>query len=87
MCARLLASMREMLAGYELALTHVSARPARAADGPAVTVAAGPFASVALLEHFEAALRALPEVSDVAVRGYEGNDRAVLEVRLADRVS
>ena len=79
MCARLVASMREMLAGYELALTHVVSR---GEAGPAVTVAAGPFASVGLLERFEDALRALPDVSNVAVRGYEGRDRAVLEVHL-----
>jgi hypothetical protein len=78
MCARLLAAMREMLAGYELALTHVVTR------GPAVTVAAGPFGSVALLERFEDALRALPDVSEVAVRGYEGRDRALLEVHLRE---
>lgn len=81
MCARLLASMREMMAGYELALTHVASRPDA---GPAITVAAGPFASTGLLERFEDALRALPDVSGVAVRGYEGRDRAVLEVQLRD---
>ena len=83
MCGRLVASMRELLAGYELALTHVSTRP----EAPAVTVAAGPFASVALLERFEHVLRTLPEVHGVTVRGYEGTDRAVLEVHLAQRVS
>jgi hypothetical protein len=81
MCAHLLASMRELMSGYELALTHVSARPAPEA-GPALTVAAGPFDSVDVLQHFEDALRGLPEVAEVAVRGYEGTDRAVLEVHL-----
>lgn len=83
MSARLVASMRELLSGYELALTHVSTRPA----APAVTLAAGPFASVAVLEHFERALLSLPGVSGVTVRGYEGSDRAVLEVHLEQRVS
>ena len=79
MCERLLASMRELMAGYELALTHVAARP----DAGALTVAAGPFVGLATLERFESALRGLPEVADVAVREYEGSDRVVLEVRLA----
>jgi hypothetical protein len=86
MCARLLASMRELMAGYELALTHVSACPTSEA-GPALTVAAGPFDSITVLQRFEAALRALPEVTEVAVRGYEGSDRAVLEVHLRGRVA
>jgi outer membrane biosynthesis protein TonB len=81
MCARLLASMRELMAGYELALTHVSAHPA-SESGPVLTLAAGPFDSVAVLQRFEDALRALPEVAEVAVRGYEGTDRALLEVQL-----
>ena len=84
MCARLLASMRELMAGYELALTHVSAHPEA---GPALTVAAGPFDSIAVLQRFEDALRALPEVAEVAVSGYEGSDRALLEVHLHGRVA
>ena len=86
MCARLLASMRELMAGYELALTHVSDRPTSEA-GPALTVAAGPFDSITVLQRFEDALRALPEVAEVAVRGYEGSNRAVLEVHLQGRVA
>ena len=86
MCARLLASMRELMTGYELALTHVSARPA-SETGPALTLAAGPFDSTTVLQRFEDALRALPEVADVAVRGYEGSDRAVLEVHLQGRLA
>jgi hypothetical protein len=86
MCARLLASMRELMSGYELALTHVSAWPASEA-GPGLTVAAGPFDSTAVLARFQATLLALPDVAQVTVRGYEGSDRALLEVHLQGRVA
>ena len=80
MTARLLAAMRELMAGYEIALAHVAAGPPGTAA--AVTVAAGPFSGLEVLERFEQALRALPQVTDVAVRGYEGADRAIVEVQL-----
>lgn len=97
--ARLLASMRELLDGYEQVLVPPrsrdplrTARP-RSAAGPrpstttrhgdhGVTVNAGPFASVEALQAFEASVARLPGVRDVAVRGYEGSDRAIIEVRL-----
>ncbi len=78
MCARLVRATRELLAGYELALGHVSSDAA----GSAVTLAAGPFRGVAALEQFEATLLGLPDVAGVAVRGFEGSDRAILEVQL-----
>jgi hypothetical protein len=81
MTARLLAAMRELMTGYEIALAHIAAGPAGTASA-AVTVAAGPFTGIEMLEHFEQALRTLPQVADVAVRGYEGADRAIVEVQL-----
>ncbi len=78
MCARLMRATQELLSGYELALGHVSG----GAEGSAVTLAAGPFSGVAALEHFQATLRRLPDVAGVTVRGYEGSDRAILEVQL-----
>ena len=89
---RLVASMRELLAGYERVLAPRSARPARASVPPApehapptaqVTLLAGPFASTEALREFEAALSHLRGVSEVTVRGYEGADRAIIDVRLA----
>jgi hypothetical protein len=78
MCASLLRSLRELLAGYEIALGHVDAgQPA-----PSVTLAAGPFSGIEVLEEFQRAMAELPQVADVSVRGYEGRDRAILEVRL-----
>jgi hypothetical protein len=96
LAARLLASMRELLDGYEQFLVQIPAvRPPAAAaphaptpqqapprDVPDVTVAAGPFVSLDALRSFEHAVSGLPGVRDVAVRGYEGSDRAIIEVRL-----
>jgi hypothetical protein len=53
-----------------------------AAAGPSVGVSAGPFASTEALRRFERALQTLPEVRSVAVREYEGADRAILDVHL-----
>ena len=87
--ARLLASMRELLAGYERVL--VPSAPAQPPvrrtaryrpDSPDVTLSAAPFASLEALREFEQAVSRLPGVRDVAVRGYEGTDRAIIEVRL-----
>ncbi len=100
LAARLLASMRELLDGYEQFLVQIPAvdppvstpatprppaRPPPATprrDVPDVTVAAGPFVSIDALRSFEHAVSRLPGVRDVAVRGYEGSDRAIIEVRL-----
>lgn len=80
MCARLLRSMQELLAGYEIALGHVAARPD--SGDAAVTLAAGPFSRVEMVAEFERALAGLPHVAEVALRGYEGSDRAIIEVQL-----
>jgi hypothetical protein len=99
LAARLLASMRELLDGYEQFLVPIPSvtpppppppppvatttrPPARPAEDPGVTVAAGPFASLEAVRAFEQAVSRLPGVQDVAVRGYEGSDRAIIEVRL-----
>jgi hypothetical protein len=82
---RLVASMRELLVGYERVLAPASGRrpePAAPASAP-VTLLAGPFASIEALREFEAALSQLRGVREVTVRGYEGTDRAIIDVRLA----
>ncbi len=77
---RLIASMRELLDGYERVLApKVRARP----EPARVTLTAGPFAGVESLHEFEAALSHLRGVREVTVRGYEGSDRAIIDVRLA----
>jgi hypothetical protein len=74
------ASMRELLAGYE----RVLAPNSRARPEPAgVTLSAAPFASIEALHQFEAALSHLRGVREVTVRGYEGTNRAIIDVRLA----
>ncbi len=93
LAAGLLASMRELLAGYERVLTPPTPTPtpARApatppprarADAPHATISAGPFPSIEALRNFETAVSSLPGVRDVAVQAYEGTDRAIIDVRL-----
>lgn len=82
MAGRLVAALRELLAGYEVALGALGALGAGEPGTGTVTLAAGPFAGVAGLQEFERALRGLPHVAEAVVRGYEGADRAILEVRL-----
>lgn len=82
---RLVASMRELLVGYERVLAPASRprpEPAPPVSAP-VTLLAGPFASVEALREFESALSHLRGVREVTVRGYEGTDRAIIDVRLA----
>ncbi len=90
--ARLLASMSELLAGYEAVLVGGSPRPPVRQSAPSrarprpddadVTLSAAPFAGLEALHEFERAVSRLPGVREVAVRGYEGTDRAIIEVRL-----
>jgi hypothetical protein len=88
LAARLLASIPELLAGYERVLVRPSSPPPtrrtarRPADSPEVTLSAAPFPSLDALREFEQAVSSLPGVREVAVRGYEGTDRAIIEVRL-----
>jgi hypothetical protein len=83
--ARLLACARELLAGYERVLVPPVA-PRRAAQprpvSPEVTLSAAPFAGLEALHEFERAVSGLPGVREVVIRGYEGTDRAIIEVRL-----
>jgi hypothetical protein len=79
---RLLAATRELLATYTAAPSRpAAARPPVAPSGQ-ISVSAGPFASTEALRAFERALVRLPEVREVAVRGYEGEDRAIVDVHL-----
>lgn len=84
--AGLLASMRELLAGYERVLlpSTPTAAPPRVTRRPHshATISAGPFLSVEAVRSFETSLSGLPGVRDVAVQGYEGTDRAIIDVRL-----
>jgi hypothetical protein len=88
---RLLASMRELLVGYERVLAPTSPGPratappapsVRESTDPQVSLAAGPFVSIEALHEFERAVRGLPGVREVSVRAYEGADRAIIDVLL-----
>ncbi len=88
---RLLASMRELLAGYEQVLVgrtegQATRRPLRRRpESPDVTLSAAPFVNLEALHEFEQAVSGLPGVREVVIRGYEGTDRAIIEVRLDGR--
>lgn len=70
---RLLHSVRELLRAHE---------PAAASADPGLGLSIGPLRSPEELRAFESALADLPAVDAVQLRGYEGGDRAVLEVQL-----
>ncbi|HEY2260214.1 MAG TPA: hypothetical protein VGH45_10905 [Solirubrobacteraceae bacterium] len=82
---RVLESTQELLAAYERALT--SLRPQDAQPVREFSVSAGPFHSTEALRGFEQTLAKIPAVRDVAVRGYEGGDRAIVDVHLIDPTS
>lgn len=75
--ARLLASMTEVLDGFRRALAEMNEH------GHEATMSAGPFATLEALRGFERELEGLTSVAEVELRGYEGEDRAVIAVRLA----
>jgi hypothetical protein len=73
----LLAATRDLLDGYERAVSSASS-----ARTHQVSLSAGPFSSTDSLRAFERALTRIPVVRDVAVRGYDGPDRAIIEVEI-----
>jgi hypothetical protein len=86
---RLVASMRTLLSAYETALARLgeslAGHSSATAPAPsAYSVSAGPFAGTGSLREFERALAAIPGVEEVAVRGFEDGDRAIVEVRFTD---
>ena len=86
--------MRELVAGYERAIARTEA-PAPAPPGPPpapatvreLSLSAGPLKSTEALRGFERSLARIPEVREVDVRGYEGGDRAIVDVHLFDSTS
>jgi hypothetical protein len=84
--AELVAQLRALVEAHERLLASAGdALTARAAPAPehTVGVSAGPFANTQALRRFEQALLALPEVSGVTLREYEGADRVIVDVHLA----
>jgi hypothetical protein len=86
----LLGSMRVLLSDYGRALAEARSAPAAAAGGEDVrslTVTAGPFTGTEAVRGFEEALAALPGVREVELRGYEGGNRAIVDVHLSAATS
>lgn len=79
---RLLSSMQELLNAYEVALARLP-RGTESSGVREFTVSAGPFQSTAALRAFERGLAGISDVREVTVRGYEGEDRAIVDVRLS----
>jgi len=76
--ANLLSSMTELVAEFQHTLAQMQ-QPA----STHLTVSAGPFTTIAAVHAFERDLSRLPGVRGVSLRGYEGDDRVVIEVQLA----
>lgn len=55
-----------------------------AAAGELVTLSAGPFGTIGAVRAFERQLAAVPGVRDILLRGYEGDDHAVFDVRVGE---
>jgi hypothetical protein len=81
---RLLDSSHELLEAYHTLLEQLRDVQSEEAEPVELTVAAGPFMSLDAVRDFERALAAIPGVIDVAVRGYERGDRAIVDVQLRD---
>ncbi len=70
--------IHELIAAYEGALARRPRLP-----GPELTISAGPFADNESVDAFVAAIQTLPGVARVTMRGFEGADRAIIEVQLS----
>ena len=82
---KLVSSLHELLGAYESLLDQYppsdARRPAPEPPEPQ-TIAAGPFPTIDAVGLFRDALVALPGVETVVVRAYEGQDRAIFDVKL-----
>lgn len=83
--AELVTELRALAATQERLLASVRSllQPASGADNGAIGVSVGPLASTEALREFASVLASLDGVVNVEVRGYEGGDRALLDVHLA----
>jgi hypothetical protein len=86
MYSELLASVRRLLDGYEAALRQLSQHSPTPAGDP-IEITAGPFRDTEALREFQRALARLPGVREVALRGYQSGNRAILEVQLEHETS
>jgi hypothetical protein len=85
---RWLASARELLAAQDV--PPAAGQPVRSSAVPCtgpVGVSAGPFASTGAVRRFERALSSLPDVREVVLREYAGDDSVVVDVHLSGPIS
>jgi hypothetical protein len=73
----LLSSMATLLAEFQQTLAQMQEPPSTR-----ITVSAGPFTTIAAVHAFERDLARVPGVREVSLRGYEGDDRVVIDVQL-----
>jgi hypothetical protein len=86
--ARQVRSLAQEQAKLTVACEQLQARFDRLAPAPEeFSVSAGPFEGTDSLRAFERALAELPGVAHVAIRAYEGDDRAILDVELEPRAA
>ncbi len=78
---QVLGAMRELIEAYGVTLRRLSQEDM--APPLEVALSAGPFASTEAVQRFVAELLRLESVREVIVRGYEGENRALLELQLA----
>jgi hypothetical protein len=83
--AKLMAAIDDLIRAYECSIAATPTPTPSSADE--LMLSAGPFSSIAELREFQRALTEIPGVLEVSVRGYEGADRALIEVRLGGAVT
>ena len=83
---RLLGSIRELLSAYETVFARLR-QVGPEATVHEFTVSAGPFTTTGALREFEQRLSGISGVREVTVRSYEGEDRAIVDVRLGEAKS
>jgi hypothetical protein len=85
--SKLVSSLRELLGAYESLLGQFPApaadRPTRPAPEPQ-SISAGPFPSTGAVRAFRDSLASLPGVETVVIRAYEGQDRAIFDLKLTE---
>ncbi len=85
MHAKLLSAMRDLLDAYGWTLQQLplAVDLLRAGEPAPVALSVGPFADTGAVRAFEAELLRIPDVSEVVLRGYEGENRAMFDVQIA----
>jgi hypothetical protein len=83
--SKLISSLRDLLDAYESLLTEFPPRPPyppAPGEPEPQAVSAGPFPDTDAVRAFRDSLAALPGVETVAIRAYEGQDRAIFDIKL-----